>query len=666
VKKLIGMLALAAAAHAQMALGNYGLRFSPWKTFGTLPQAGIVAFYDFADLRNQPKARDTLGSGLDFTWVSSGASIGTPIWQAWGATTGAPDFVQPAGLQAKLAGKPATFVAVIRSAFLTGNPIVGAQKNTSPYSGWIFYGNSQAPSFQSNGVWCGANTTITDNQWHVVVATISGSTLKYYVDGVPDSKVCNGEAALTSWTDPLGVGALFNPNGTLSTVASQATFDIAGLGFAARAWSAGEVAQYQQMLAAMVNKPYLAPVAAYSYTTVPANGLGTVPIMGYSTWYDAGAGITEAHVKAVADAMVSNGMKAAGYNYVNIDDAHSVRTADGVWHLNPTQFPSGLKAVCDYIHADGLKCGVYSSPGATTCGAAPGSYLYEAGDAAAFAAGGADYLKYDWCSASGSYGAWPGIQDNWQRYAYQTMGQALQATGRAIVYAPSQYGQGSVSTWGKLTGANSARSYWDVAQYGGSNGINYAFDNPGPANAAGPGFFWDPDNLRVGDSSHGFTDDAGKQQMSLWAILAAPLIEGQDITTLSSNSLATLLNTSVIAVDQDPLGIQGVRVSHTACGSSYCDVFARKITGTNTCAVGLFNRDSAAHSISVTWAAVAAVVPACGGLSSYTNVQDLWATWPACAGGAGHDCAGTPFTAAGGYTAPAVSAYGAVMLRVAP
>jgi alpha-galactosidase len=289
--------------------------------------------------------------------------------------------------------------------------------------------------------------------------------------------------------------------------------------------------------------PYLEPPALH---TVPANGLARTPPMGWNSWNLFESRVDDKTVRTMADAMVSSGMRDAGYVYVNIDDTwEGVRDAQG--NLQPNHKFPDMKALADYVHSKGLKLGIYSSPGPRTCAGYPASYGHEEQDAKAFAAWGIDYLKYDWCSASSIY------KDTHMRPVYQKMGDALRATGRPIVYSLCQYGLEDVQKWGADVSGNLWRTTGDIRDEWSSMIANVEKQVP-TAPFAGPGHWNDPDMLEIGNGH--MTEDEYRTHMSLWALVAAPLLAGNDVRNMSPATAAILLNREVIAVDQDPLGRQ--------------------------------------------------------------------------------------------------------------
>jgi alpha-galactosidase len=295
--------------------------------------------------------------------------------------------------------------------------------------------------------------------------------------------------------------------------------------------------------------PYLDPPALQK---VPYNGLAKTPPMGWNSWNLFGGKIDDQTVRTMADAMVSSGMRDAGYIYVNIDDTwEGVRDAQGSLQSNH-KFPD-MKALADYVHSKGLKLGIYSSPGPRTCAGYPASYGHEQHDAKSFASWGIDYLKYDWCSAGSIY------KDDALQPVYQKMGDALHATGRPIVYSLCEYGRSSVEKWGADVGGNlwrttgDIRDEWDSMM---SNIESQALTAP----YARPGHWNDPDMLEIGNGH--MSDDEYRTHMSLWTLTAAPLLAGNDIRTMSAVTKSILMNKEVIAIDQDPLGKQASPVKN--------------------------------------------------------------------------------------------------------
>jgi len=336
---------------------------------------------------------------------------------------------------------------------------------------------------------------------------------------------------------------------------------------------------------------------------VPDNGLVRTPPMGWNSWNKFRGQVDDAAVRGIADAMVSSGMKEAGYIYVNIDDTwESERDEKGNIRSNK-KFPD-MKALADYVHGKGLKLGIYSSPGPNTCAGYEGSYGHEEQDARSFAAWGIDYLKYDWCGARTLYG------DGEMQAIYQKMGDALRATGRPIVYSLCQYGREDVWKWGPDVGGNLWRTTGDISdRWESMSKIGFSQDELAPW--ARPGHWNDPDMLEIGNG--GMTDTEYKTHMSLWSILAAPLIAGNDLRSMPPAIGDMLTNREVIAIDQDKDGKQGRR----RWKSGEQEIWLRPLAG-GAQAVGLFNRAAEEAKITVSWADLEFRSPP-------KHIRDVWA-----------------------------------------
>jgi alpha-galactosidase len=335
---------------------------------------------------------------------------------------------------------------------------------------------------------------------------------------------------------------------------------------------------------------------------LPDDGLARTPPMGWNSWNHFHTGISDAIVREIADAMASSGMRDAGYVYVNIDDGwQGERDANGELHPNE-HFPD-MKALADYVHGKGLKLGIYSSPGPRTCANYEGSYGHEEQDARTWASWGIDYLKYDWCGAFRIYAP----QD--MHAVYQKMGAILRQTGRPIVYGLCQYGMADVWTWGKDAGGHLWRTTGDIADSWKSM-EEIGFNQGRLAEWAGPGHWNDPDMLEVGNG--GMTSAEYRTHMTLWSLLAAPLLAGNDVRNMSQETLELLTNPEVIAVDQDPLGRQARRVAQ----DDTLEVWSRPLAGDRV-AAGLFNRGEASSPVTVRWTDV--------GLDGDVMVRDAWA-----------------------------------------
>ena len=324
-----------------------------------------------------------------------------------------------------------------------------------------------------------------------------------------------------------------------------------------------------------------------SHSTV-APTLAQTPPMGWNSWNHFAGKVTQQDVMDAADAMVKSGMRNAGYVYVNIDDTwEGERDAQGVLHTN-SKFPD-MKALGEYIHSRGLKFGIYSSPGATTCAKYAASLGHEQQDADLYASWGVDYLKYDLCSfgtnmreAQAAHPEDLEFANRMMRQSYVTMRAALDKTGRQIVLSLCQYGWDNVWAWGAAVGGNLWRTTGDIRDSY-DRMAELGFGQAGLSKYAGPGHWNDPDMLEVGNGK--MNADEYRTHMSLWALLAAPLIAGNDLSKMTDETKGILMNRAVIAIDQDSLGKEGDRVR--AEGPQ--EVWSRPLAGGGL-AVGLFNR----------------------------------------------------------------------------
>jgi len=338
------------------------------------------------------------------------------------------------------------------------------------------------------------------------------------------------------------------------------------------------------------------------------------PPMGWNSWNHFAGRVTDADIRSAADFLVNTGMRDAGYVYVNIDDTwQGKRDANGLLHSNE-RFPD-MKALSDYIHAKGLKFGIYSSPGARTCAGYEGSLGHEADDARMYAAWGVDFLKYDLCSlredmkkAKADHPDDPDVTKNLMIAAYRKMGDALRASGRTIVYSLCQYGVDQPWTWGPSVGASMWRTTGDISDsYARMSKIG--FSQAGLAGFAGAGHWNDPDMLEIGNGK--MSEDEYRTHMSLWAILAAPLLAGNDLSKMGEADRRILTNKEAIAIDQDALGKQGDRLYQ----NGDLEVWTRPLSGGRV-AVGLFNRGASASDISIQLAQV--------GFPRGGKLRDVW------------------------------------------
>jgi alpha-galactosidase len=349
--------------------------------------------------------------------------------------------------------------------------------------------------------------------------------------------------------------------------------------------------------AAPVSLPMPAPVAS--------NGLAKTPPMGWNSWNKFRNQVSDKMVREIADAMVTSGMKAAGYVYVNIDDTWEGAHRDAQGNITTNNKFPDMKALSDYVHSKGLKLGIYSSPGPKTCAGYEGSYQHEAQDAKTFAKWGIDYLKYDWCSASQVY-------DNTQATmaaAYAKMGLGLLNSGRQIVYSLCQYGNLDVGEWGEKAGGNLWRTTGDISdRWQSMEHIGFELQ-PSREKYAGPGHWNDPDMLEIGNG--GMSDDEYKTHMSLWSMLASPLLAGNDVRDMKPNIADILMNKEVIAIDQDKLGKQGVRVAK----AGDLEVWSKPLADGGH-AVALFNRGAEAAKVTAKWSDL--------GITGAHAARDLW------------------------------------------
>jgi alpha-galactosidase len=351
----------------------------------------------------------------------------------------------------------------------------------------------------------------------------------------------------------------------------------------------------------------------FLFSSIRANAQGNElvarPPMGWNSWNHFHDKVDDASVRAQAEAMVSTGMRDAGYNYINIDDTwEGERDSKGNIQTN-SKFPD-MKALADFVHSKGLKLGIYSSPGAKTCAKYEGSLGHELQDAQTYAAWGIDYLKYDLCGLRDEMRAAPSPEaaNKMMVDAYIKMRDALRSTGRPIVYSLCQYGNDAVWEWGPSVGGNLWRTTGDITdKY--ARMAEIGFGQAGLARFAGPGHWNDPDMLEVGNG--GMTLEEYRTHMSLWAILAAPLLAGNDLSTMTPETLALLTNRDVIAVDQDAMGKQGDRVS----AEGPIEVWVRPLADGSK-AVGIFNRHPSAITAHVDFQKL--------GFPRAVKAKDLW------------------------------------------
>jgi alpha-galactosidase len=333
---------------------------------------------------------------------------------------------------------------------------------------------------------------------------------------------------------------------------------------------------------------------------LPGNGLARTPPMGWNSWNHFACNVNEQTIRETADAMVATGMRDAGYRYVVIDDCWQVaRDANGVLVADPQRFPHGIKALADYIHSKGLLFGIYTDAGTNTCQGRPGTLGHEDQDARTFAAWGVDYVKEDWCHA----------QNLDAPTQYAKFRDALARTGRPIVLSICEWGSNQPWDWAPRVG-NLWRTTDDIEDTW-SSMLDNLDQSAQHATAAGPGTWNDPDMLEVGNG--GMTDEEYRAHFSLWAIMAAPLIAGNDLRQMSATTIATLTNREVIAVDQDSLGAQGILVWERP---PELQVWAKPLHDGSR-AIALLNRSSAP-------ARITAYFSRAGLRSDSAQVRDLW------------------------------------------
>ncbi|KAK7287088.1 hypothetical protein RIF29_00121 [Crotalaria pallida] len=333
-----------------------------------------------------------------------------------------------------------------------------------------------------------------------------------------------------------------------------------------------------------------------------ANGLGTTPPMGWNSWNHFGCQIDEKIIRETADAIVSTGLSKLGYTYVNIDDcwAELIRDDKGNLMAKNSTFPSGIKALADYVHSKGLKLGIYSDAGYFTCSKKmPGSLHHEFQDAKTFASWGIDYLKYDNCNNGGSK---PTVR-------YPIMTQALMKAGRPIFFSLCEWGDLHPALWGAKLG-NSWRTTGDINDSWESM-ISRADMNEVYADLARPGGWNDPDMLEVGNG--GMTKDEYIVHFSLWAISKAPLLLGCDIRNMTKETVEIITNKEVIAVNQDPLGVQAKKVRM----EGDLEIWAGPLSGYRV-AVVLLNKGPVRNAITANWDDIG--IPP----KSVVEARDLW------------------------------------------
>ncbi|XP_040383981.1 alpha-galactosidase [Oryza brachyantha] len=352
------------------------------------------------------------------------------------------------------------------------------------------------------------------------------------------------------------------------------------------------------------------------------NGLGRTPQMGWNSWNHFYCGINEQIIRETADALVNTGLAKLGYHYVNIDDcwAEYNRDSQGNFVPNRQTFPSGIKALADYVHAKGLKLGIYSDAGSLTCSnKMPGSLDHEEQDVKTFSSWGVDYLKYDNCNDAGRT-----IMERYTR-----MSNAMKTYGKNIFFSLCEWGKENPATWAGRMG-NSWRTTGDIADNWDSM-TSRADQNDQWAAYAGPGGWNDPDMLEVGNG--GMSEAEYRSHFSIWALAKAPLLIGCDVRSMSQQTKDILSNSEVIAVNQDRLGVQGKKVQ----SDNGLEVWAGPLSD-NRKAIVLWNRQPYQATITAHWSNIG-LAP-----SVVATARDLWAHSSFAAQGqisasvAPHDC----------------------------
>jgi len=329
------------------------------------------------------------------------------------------------------------------------------------------------------------------------------------------------------------------------------------------------------------------------------NGVGHTPAMGWNSWNKFACNIQEDLIKKTADALISTGLAAKGYQYINLDDCwQESRDSNNRIVESKTDFPSGIKDLADYIHSKGLKFGLYSDAGFKTCAGRPGSLGYEDIDAQVYAEWGVDYLKYDNCNTDGSS---PQVR-------YPKMSQALLKTGRPIYFSLCEWGVENPAVWAPAIG-NSWRTTGDIKDNWDSF-VSILDQQVGLENYSGPGHWNDPDMLEVGNG--GMTNDEYKAHFALWALLKAPLLIGCDLSNMTSETLEIIGNEEIIAINQDKLGIQGKRIFK----DGDLEVWAGELENNEVAAV-MFNRGTTNQTITVDF-------PNAGVKGRSADVRDLY------------------------------------------
>lgn len=342
--------------------------------------------------------------------------------------------------------------------------------------------------------------------------------------------------------------------------------------------------------------------------------LAKTPPMGWNTWNTFASNIHEKLIRETADAMVANGMRDAGYVYIVLDDTWSTKQRDAAGNLvaDPQKFPSGMKALGDYLHDRGFKFGIYSCAGTRTCADYPGSWGHEFQDARTFASWGVDYLKYDWCNSGNAN----------PRDAYKRMRDALYAAGRPVVFSLCEWGGSKPWEWagevghlwrttGDIYDSYDGRKGWEM---GWKRIVDVMHENAeAMGKAAGPGHWNDPDMLEVGNGGLTFAESRG--HFSLWCLLAAPLMAGNDVRNMTAEIRALLTDREALAINQDPKGRQAIRA--LSAPSKNIEIWAKELEG-GEYAIGALNTGNAPAELTIEWERL-------WFLKGRYTVRDVWA-----------------------------------------
>lgn len=579
------------------------------------PSSGLLLYYNLMTSATATTATDLSGNGSSATfsattipWIFNGKTSSTPGFASRIPTTTG-SYIVVFNLNAGASSEETLF-----SFNGSGNGRISGSAGSSGFV-WDF-GNTSGETnsnaqLRSNPSWVATDT------WHTVVFTVAPGSMTIWLDGSQIASSTTSATATPSGDMMIGdwIGAPGGLNTTVGMVAAVLVYN--------RVLSSTEIGSIGSYFGSEPRNSAL--------TTLSSNGLAQTPPMGWGSWESFHSGVTEAEVEGNADALVSTGLSAVGYQQIGIDGGQ-VSRVNGVLQGNTNNFPDGIPSISNYIHNDGLKFWFYGAPGAQDCQNQPAEWTYEYTDAQTYASWNVDYLKYDWCSAQNAltdYAPW--ANNNWAQFLYQWMAQQLRATGRPIVFSESSVNQGyetgtAWESWAAGAGLNSFRNTGDITNSWTSIMANLDAQ-VGLDGFAGPGHWNDPDYLEVG--LPGITDIQGQAQMSMWSIIAAPLNIGADLRSATANTIATLGNLDAINIDQDPMGVEGTRISTMPCNNSVCEVWARPLSN-GGCAIALLNQDPSGYqTITANFAAIAAVVPGCGS-GPFTNTLNVWANWPTC------------------------------------